>query len=187
MKDDEMKRQLDLFIAAMDVDPVAADAAWKKMSTDARSLICAVVLRSLGHEVSQKRVSEAGSFDRNAFAAKAGRDDQRTANNRRRMVINHEGIERVVSRIAERAGLARPDDSDALKIRQLEERIAQLKGDVEKHERLNEVCPKYFQMMRRQQLKNAKKRNVGAPPVHGDEVVDTSFNDRLNARRSNDE
>ena len=200
MKDDEMKRQMDLVIAAMGPDPdaaeelteeaaeeaeKAAEAAWGNMSTDARSLICAFVIRALGHEVTQKAVSTAGGFDRAAFAENAGREDQRTANGRRRLIIDNGGIDRVVSGIAERAGLDRPEDSDALKIRQLEESIAKANDNVKKHERLNAACPRYFQMMRRQQLKHAKKTRTSVAPVHGDEVVD--INDRLNDRReSND-
>ena len=176
---------LDLFIEAMGTDPVAAEEAWKKMSTDARAMIAAVVLRSHGGEVNFKAVSEAGDFHRSAFTENAGRPDQRMANGRRRLLIDHEGIERLVFVIAERAGLDRCEISDRVKVRERDRKIDEQRTEIEKHERLNEAAPKYVQIMRRNHLEIADRNEVNVAPVHGDEV-NTSFNDRLNARRNND-
>ena len=179
---DEVKKQLDLLIEALEAESDDdAREAFKKVSRDMRALIASFVVRSHGHEVNQKRVQQAGHFDRGAFAPNTSRSKTTTANQRRRNLMNHKGIDRLVRLMAERAKLERVPDSESLKVRERDRKLDDALTKVAMHERLNVVAPKYVQIMRRRHQEFADANGVKVASVHGDEVVD--INDRLNDRR----
>jgi len=182
---DEVKKQLDLLIEALEAENDAdAEKAFKKISRDMRALIASFVVRSHGHQVNQTRVQQAGDFDRGAFAPNTSRSNTTTANQRRRKLMNHHGIDRLIRLMAKRAKLKRVPDSESLKVRERDRKLNDALTKVAKHERLNEAAPKYVQNIRRKHREIADTNGVKVAPVYGDEV-DTSFNDRLNARRNN--
>ena len=101
---------------ALKADHPADTSHWKAISTNVRAVITASVLRASGGHVSQKAVADAGGFDRSAFKGKASRSDQQTANERRRAVIDHDALGRLVNDLRNRAGQDEIDESDATRL-----------------------------------------------------------------------
>ena len=102
---------------------------WKAISTDVRAVVTAIALSADGGHVSQKSVSDAGGFDRSAFKKKASRSDQRTANERRRAVIDHDALERLVNDLRNRAGQGEIEASDFTQLQVTNRRNGVLKQE----------------------------------------------------------
>lgn len=121
---------------------------WKAISTNVRTVITAIALSANGGHVSQKSVAEAGGFDRSAFRANA-RPDQQTANERRRAVIDHDAVGRLVNDLRRRAGQDEIEESDFTRLQVTNVRQSVLKQERDEALRSRDDIATYTRMIHR--------------------------------------